>query len=82
MIMLIRAYLRVSTTEQDAQRAKEELNNLIEDSETGDVLLIENMDRYSFALGRIENTQSPYYGQRFGDCCGCSAYYPCRVQFG
>ena len=74
MIMLIRAYLRASTTEQDAQRAKEELkafgvkfnhriagyyiesqsgtklerpelNKLIEDSEAGDVLLIEKMDR-------------------------------------
>ena len=72
--MLIRAYLRASTTEQDAQRAKEELkafalklnhriagyyienqsgtklerpelNKLIEDSEAGDVLLIEKMDR-------------------------------------
>ncbi|OBU24831.1 resolvase [Photobacterium kishitanii] len=72
--MLIRAYLRASTTEQDAQRAKEELkafgmklyqriagyyienqsgtklerpelNKLIEDSEDGDVLLIEKMDR-------------------------------------
>ncbi|PSV88399.1 recombinase family protein [Photobacterium iliopiscarium] len=72
--MLIRAYLRASTTEQDAQRAKEELkafgmkfdhriasyyienqsgtklerpelNKLIEDSETGDVVLIEKMDR-------------------------------------
>ncbi|PSW79137.1 recombinase family protein [Photobacterium damselae] len=72
--MLIRAYLRASTTEQDAQRAKEELkafgtkfdhriagyyienqsgtklerpelNKLIEDSEVGDVLLIEKMDR-------------------------------------
>ena len=74
MIMLIRAYLRASTTEQDANRAKNELrafitgfnkrmagyyienqsgtklerpelNKLIEDSETGDVLLIEKMDR-------------------------------------
>lgn len=74
MKMLIRAYLRASTTEQDAQRAKEELkafgmklyqriagyyienqsgtklerpelNKLIEDSEDGDVLLIEKMDR-------------------------------------
>lgn len=74
MIMLIRAYLRASTTEQDAQRAKDELkvfgakfehriagyyienqsgtklerpelNKLIEDSEAGDVLLIEKMDR-------------------------------------
>ncbi|PSU16346.1 recombinase family protein [Photobacterium kishitanii] len=72
--MLLRAYLRASTTEQDAQRAKEELkafgtkfdqriagyyienqsgtklerpelNKLIEDSEVGDVLLIEKMDR-------------------------------------
>ncbi|WP_419240821.1 recombinase family protein [Photobacterium leiognathi] len=72
--MLIRAYLRASTTEQDAQRAKEELkafgakfgsriagyyienqsgtklerpelNKLIDDSEAGDVLLIEKMDR-------------------------------------
>ncbi|PSU19922.1 resolvase [Photobacterium phosphoreum] len=72
--MLIRVYLRASTTEQDAQRAKEELkafgtkfnhriagyyienqsgtklertelNKLIEDSEAGDVLLIEKMDR-------------------------------------
>ena len=72
--MLIRAYLRASTTEQDANRAKNELrkfitgfnkrmagyyienqsgtklerpelNKLIEDSETGDVLLIEKMDR-------------------------------------
>jgi DNA invertase Pin-like site-specific DNA recombinase len=72
--MLIRAYLRASTTEQDAKRAKEELktfgrkfdyriagyyienqsgtklerpklNQLIEDSEAGDVLLIEKMDR-------------------------------------
>ncbi|OBU41473.1 resolvase [Photobacterium phosphoreum] len=72
--MLIRAYLRASITEQDAQRAKEELkafgtkfdhriagyyienqsgtklerlelNKLIEDSEAGDVLLIEKMDR-------------------------------------
>ena len=72
--MLIRAYLRASTTEQDALRAKEELkafavkfnnriagyyienqsgtklerpelNKLIEDSEAGDVLLIEKMDR-------------------------------------
>lgn len=72
--MLNRAYLRASTTEQDAQRAKEELktfadqfnhriagyyienqsgtklerpelNKLIEDSEVGDVLLIEKMDR-------------------------------------
>ena len=74
MIMLIRAYLRASTTEQDANRAKNELrkfitgfnkrmagyyienqsgtklerpelNKLIEDSETGDVVLIEKMDR-------------------------------------
>ena len=74
MIMLIRVYLRASTTEQDAQRAKEELkafgmnfdhritsyyienqsgtklerpelNKLIEDSEAGDVLLIEKIDR-------------------------------------
>ena len=74
MIMLLRAYLRASTTEQDTQRAKEELksfavkfnhriagyyienqsgtklerpelNKLIEDSETGDVVLIEKMDR-------------------------------------
>lgn len=74
MIMLIRSYLRASTSEQDAQRAKEELkafglkfnhriagyyienqsgtklerpelNKLIEDSEAGDVLLIEKMDR-------------------------------------
>ncbi|MCD9496810.1 recombinase family protein [Photobacterium carnosum] len=72
--MLIRAYLRASTTEQDANRAKNELrefitgfnkrmagyyienqsgtklerpelNKLIEDSETGDVVLIEKMDR-------------------------------------
>ncbi|GAD28559.1 resolvase of Tn3 transposon family [Photobacterium leiognathi lrivu.4.1] len=72
--MLIRAYLRASTTEQDALRAKEELkafgvkfgsriagyyienqsgtklerpelNKLIDDSEAGDVLLIEKMDR-------------------------------------
>ena len=72
--MLIRAYLRASTTEQDANRAKNELrefitgfnkrmagyyienqsgtklerpelNKIIEDSETGDVLLIEKMDR-------------------------------------
>ncbi|SMY37499.1 recombinase family protein [Photobacterium andalusiense] len=72
--MLIRGYLRASTTEQDAQRAKEELkafgtkfdhriagyyienqsgtklerpelNKIIEDSEAGDVLLIEKMDR-------------------------------------
>ena len=72
--MLIRTYLRASTTEQDAQRAKEELkafgakfnsriagyyienqsgtklerpelNKLIDDSEAGDVLLIEKMDR-------------------------------------
>lgn len=72
--MLIRAYLRASTSEQDAQRAKEELkafgakfgsriagyyienqsgtklerpelNKLIDDSEIGDVLLIEKMDR-------------------------------------
>ncbi|WP_305811880.1 recombinase family protein [Photobacterium leiognathi] len=72
--MLIRVYLRASTTEQDAQRAKEELkafgakfgsciagyyienqsgtklerpelNKLIDDSEAGDVLLIEKMDR-------------------------------------
>ncbi|PSU58076.1 recombinase family protein [Photobacterium phosphoreum] len=72
--MLIRAYLRASTTEQDALRAKDELksfgmkfnnriagyyienqsgtklerpelNKLIEDSEAGDVLLIEKMDR-------------------------------------
>ena len=72
--MLIRAYLRASTTEQDANRAKNELrkfitgfnkrmagyyienqsgtklerpelNKPIEDSETGDVLLIEKMDR-------------------------------------
>ena len=72
--MLIRAYLRASTTVQDANRAKNELrafitgfnkrmagyyienqsgtklerpelNKLIEDSETGDVLLIEKMDR-------------------------------------
>lgn len=74
MKMLIRGYLRASTTEQDAQRAKEELkafgtkfdhriagyyienqsgtklerpelNKIIEDSEAGDVLLIEKMDR-------------------------------------
>ena len=74
MIMLIRGYLRASTTEQDALRAKKELkafgmkfdhriagyyienqsgtklerpelNKLIEDSEAGDVLLIEKMDR-------------------------------------
>ncbi|KLV03667.1 resolvase [Photobacterium aquae] len=72
--MLIRAYLRASTSEQDAHRAKDELrefiagfnhriagyytenqsgtklerpelNRLIEDSEAGDVLLIEKMDR-------------------------------------
>ncbi|MCD9492640.1 resolvase [Photobacterium phosphoreum] len=67
--MLIRAYLRASTTEQDAQRAKEELkafgakfdhriagyyienqsgtklNKLIEDSEAGDVLLIDRLTR-------------------------------------
>ena len=72
--MLIRAYLRASTTEQDANRAKNELrefitgfnkrmagyyienqsgtklerpelNKLIEDSETRDVVLIEKMDR-------------------------------------
>ncbi|MCD9500381.1 recombinase family protein [Photobacterium carnosum] len=72
--MLIRAYLRASTTEQDANRAKNELrefitgfnkrmagyyienqsgtklerpelNKLIEDSETGDIVLIEKMDR-------------------------------------
>ena len=72
--MLIRCYLRASTTEQDALRAKKELkafgmkfdhciagyyienqsgtklerpelNKLIEDSEAGDVLLIEKMDR-------------------------------------
>ena len=72
--MLIRVYLRASTTEQDANRAKDELrdfitgfnkriagyyienlsgtkldrpqlNKLIEDSEAGDVVLIEKMDR-------------------------------------
>lgn len=74
--MIIRAYLRASTEEQDANRAKEslrsfanhlgfriasyyienisgttierpELNRLVEESETGDVLLIEKVDRLS-----------------------------------
>lgn len=74
--MIIRAYLRASTEEQDANRAKEslrsfssslgfriasyyienisgttterpELNRLVEESEKGDVLLIEKVDRLS-----------------------------------
>ena len=43
--MFVRAYLRASTVDQDASRARDQLNAFAADR--GDVLLIEQVDRLS-----------------------------------